>query len=242
MVQKKAEPKKENPSAPKKPLWVLYRLQMDFVTKLCASVPGDPELVKKFLESRAPKAIPPGGRPIEEIQEEVLAMVDAEAQEEVQASVLVFQRVNGELCQRAATVRAHIKDCARVLGAQYIGRVMGERAFSTCVINGCYTDEKQYWLPIISQETGNPFTEASGFMDKPVHARGPRGQPINALKRFEYVLGARLVVNLKILGDSVKQSGLDHVFRYGGVHGYGGERSDGEGKYTYSLEKTGEEI
>ena len=46
-------------------------------------------------------------------------------------SMLVFQRDNDVLCMRAATVKAHIKDCARVLSTQFISKIKGERAFST---------------------------------------------------------------------------------------------------------------
>ena len=78
--------------------------------------------------------------------------------------------------------------------------------------------------------------EADGRKDKAVHARGPTGQPINALKSFEYIEPAKLEFTLKVLGQSVQLSDLETLFQYGGVHGYGGERGDGEGKYIYRIE------
>ena len=100
--------------------WTVYKVRWDFVTKLCASIPGSPELVKIWLESRQPKVMPPGGKSIDEIQEEVF---DTLANPDEQATtLLIFQRQNGALFMRAATVRAHLKDCARVLSNQYIGR------------------------------------------------------------------------------------------------------------------------
>jgi hypothetical protein len=189
--------------------------------------------VKKWLESRQPETEPTGARSIDEIHEEVLATIA----EETEASMLVFQRLDGHLVMRAGTVRAHIKDCARVMSAQYIGRAnqTSTRAFSTRVINGVYLPNDTYWVPLLSN--GERLTEPSGARDKPVHVRGPKGMT-NALKRFEYVMPpVSMEFDLAVLGESVSENDLRLVFDYGGVHGYGGERSDGEGRYAYTLER-----
>lgn len=227
------EPSKK-PELP--PLWRRYHVKWTFLTKLCASVPADPEIVQKWIESREPRVKPAGAKSIEEINEEVLASVErGEGEPDTEYAMLVFQRSNGGLAQRAATVKAHIKDCARVLSAQYIGRIEGERAFSTRLTNGVYLDPAQYWLPIY-RSNGSPVMAADGAYDKPIHVRGPRGQQQNALKRFEYILPPSvLAFDLLLLGKSVSETDLVHVFSYGGVHGYAGERGDGEGRYTFEL-------
>jgi hypothetical protein len=38
-----------------------------------------------------------------------------------------------------------------------------------------------------------------------------------------------------VLGNSVSPGDLEKLFVYGGVHGYGGERGDGEGRYVATL-------
>jgi hypothetical protein len=205
-------------------------VQWTFLTKLCGSVPGSPDLVQKWLESRQPAVRPPGSKSIDEIQEEVFATL-AEPVIEAPPSLLVFQRVNGGVAMRAATVKAHAKDCARVLSAQFIGKIKGERSFATRVTNGLYHDERQYWIPILRPD-GTPVADADDRKDKPIHARGPRGEPINALKTYEYVEPARMDFTLKVLGKSVGPEDLEKLFEYGGTHGYGGERSDGEGRYV----------
>lgn len=222
-------------------MWTGYRIRMTFLTKLCASVPADLELVESWTKARQPRIKPPGGKSIDEINAEVIASISeqSEGEEETQYSMLVFQQQNGGLVVRAATVRAHMKDCARVLSAQWIGRIRGERAFSTRVINGAYPDEKQYWLPIL-RPGGELVKTHDGEWDKPIHVRGPRGQTMNALKRYQWVDPARIDFMLKVLGKSVSQDDLGHLFNYGGVHGYGGERGDGEGKYMAEIEKVEE--
>jgi hypothetical protein len=219
------------------PLWTLYRVCWMFLTSICASVPANPELVKAWLDARQPRVKPAGALSIEEINEEVLASIErGEGEADQSFSMLVFQRHNGALVMRAGTVRAHIKDCARVLSAQYIGRIANERAFSTRVVNAVYPDEQTYWIPILRPD-GSQVREPDGARDKPVIIKGPRGS-FNALKRFEFVEPpSKLEFTLKVLGRSVSETDLHHLFSYGGVHGYAGERGDGEGRYTYSLER-----
>lgn len=219
-------------------LWVTYRVRWEFLTDLCSSVPADPEMIKAWLAAGMPRVKPAGALSIEEINEEVLASIErGEGEPDQSYSLLVFQRHQGALVMRAATVRAHMKDCARVLSAQFVGRIQGERAFSTRVINGAYLDKATYWLPILRPD-GAPVTEPDGLRDKAIHVRGPRGEPLNALKRFEYVTAPSVLeFTLNVLGHSVSETDLHHLFEYGGTHGYAGERSDGEGRYEYRLER-----
>jgi hypothetical protein len=219
-------------------LWNYYRVRWDFLTRVCGSTPADPEVIKKWLEVRQPTVKPAGALSIQEINEEVLASIERGDEYEPQSfSMLVFQRNAGHLVMRYSTVRAHIKDCARVLSAQFVSRMKGERAFSTRVINGVYLNEREYWLPL--RRSDDSFvTAADGEQDKAVHVRGPHGEPLNALKRYEFIEPpVSLTFTLKVLGQSVSEIDLDHIFEYGGVHGYAGERSDGEGRYEYTIER-----
>src|SRR5262245_7557794 len=219
-------------------VWTFYRVRWDFLTSVCASTPADPDVIDAWLRAREPRVKPAGARSIEELNEEVLASIErGEGEPEQSYNMLVFQRHQGAIVQRAATVRAHLKDCARVLSAQFIGRIQGERSFATRVINGVYLDERQYWLPICDDDD-QPITKADDSRDRAIHVRGPRGEPLSALKRYEYIEPpSTLTFILKVLGKSISPSDLDHLFTYGGTHGYGGERSDGEGRYTYTFER-----
>lgn len=220
------------------PLWTWYRVRWDFLTDVCASVPADPEVITAWLAAREPRVKPAGALSIQEINEEVLASIERGEGEPDQAySMLVFQRHAGALCMRAATVRAHVKDCARVISAQFVGRIQGERSFATRVINGAYHNEREYWLPLCRPE-GTPIPAPDGARDKAIHVRGPRGEPLSALKRFEFVSPpVTLTILFKVMKRSVSETDLHYLFEYGGTHGYGGERGDGEGRYTYSFEQ-----
>lgn len=232
--EKKPQAADSAASRPELSLWTLYRVRLEFLTNLCSSVPADPAIIKKWLEARGPDVKPAGALSIQQINEEVLASIER-GESEPQYSMLVFQRDQGRLVMRAATMRAHLKDCARVLSAQFVGRIQGERSFATRVINGVYLDERVYWLPVLRHD-GSSITGPDGAHDKPIHVRGPRGEPLTALKRFEYIEPPSMMeFTLKVLGRSVSETDLHHLFQYGGTHGYAGERGDGEGRYGYSL-------
>jgi hypothetical protein len=235
MVKKKdSEPvEKKEPT----PLWSVYRVRWEFLTRLCGSVPANAEMIEDWLKARRSKrkTRPAGSKSIAEINEEVLESL--EQQEEESFSGLVFQRHNGGLVMRYSTVKAHFKDCGRVVSQLYVGKIVGEKSFAVRVINGLNLDPRQYWLPI-RRPDGTPVTQADGKYEKPVHVRGPRGEPLNALKCFEYVdPPSVLEFTLKVLGNSVKESDLRILMEYGGVHGYAGERSDGEGRYAFQIER-----
>lgn len=226
------------------PLWTFYRVRWDFLTKLCGSVPADPDLIRAWLNARQPRVRPAGALSIEEINEEVLASIErGEGEPSDEYSMLVFQRLDGALMLRSNTIRAHIKDCAYQLSGQFVGRIDRERTFNTRVKNGVYLDDVAHvgikgtkFLPVIRPD-GSPVTSADvDTYDKAIHVRGPSGT-INALKRIEYVEPPTSIeFTLKVLGRSISETDLHHLFMYGGTHGYGGERGDGEGRYSYSLE------
>ena len=129
-------------------MWTKYLVKLDFFTPMYGSVPSDPEVVAAWLKARMEKRPkPPSARSIQEINEEVLASLEDVSAED--SNILVFQRHKNVLSVRFDTIRAHIKDCSRVISNQYVGRIDKERAFSTRVINGVYLDPAVYWVPIL---------------------------------------------------------------------------------------------
>jgi hypothetical protein len=211
--------------------WTRLSVTWTGMTKLCGSVPSDPELVKLWIDSRKPRVRPPGGRSLDEINEEVLASL-AEPDEDPEASILTFQRHPEGCMMRAATIKAHLKDCARRISAR-IGRLEGESAFSTKVINYVYPDPRVYWVPI-RRPDGAAVLKADGEMDRSVTTRYG-----TALKRFEWVEPWSLTFGLWVFTTSgilaVGREDLEKLMLYGGVHGYAGERGNGEGKYIATV-------
>ena len=242
-------------------MWTTYRVRWEFVTQLCASVPGDPKMVEKWLGARAPSVRPPHSKSLDEIGAEVIAS-QMEPEEEQEYTTLVFQRVNGVLAVRMATIKAHLKDCARQLQNYMQGYVKGDATLRVKVANGVYwppadkdivTLNGTPFTPILTRD-GKPVTEASGVRQKAIHVMTPTG-PRSAIKTFEVVENAVIEFPLSILTAPARQvkrgkeilsvpgrplihdDDLKQLFLYGGVHGYGGERSEDGGRYAATHER-----
>lgn len=226
-------------------MWTKYSVRWEFFTALCAGLPADPEMLRQFLESRKPRVRPPEARSIDEIAAEVSETVlMGEETEQTEETLHVFQRVNGGLAMRCATVRAHIKDVVSTLSSLYVGKVQGERSFAVRAKAALYYPPEVYWLPVVRPD-GSPITEPTGIRRKPIHMNTPRG-PRSAIKVYEYIEEAVLEFPLWVLTQPngklvVSEADLKTIFMYGGVHGYGPERGDGEGRYAFTLTARQEE-
>lgn len=227
-------------------MWKTYKVKMKFIGKLCGSVPIDPELIKNWLEARKPRVKPPGAKSIDETAKEVSnSVVNVNEQKEIEDRVtLAFQSHGGGLVMRGGTVKAHLKDCARVLSSLYMGKIQGERSLAIRVLNCINVQE--YWIPLLRDgvlKGGAPIKEvikeADNYFDKAVHVQTMRG-PRNALKRILYLDKPEMTVHLSILENQssklvVSIDDLKKVFEFGCLKGFGGERGDGEGRYEFDI-------
>ena len=234
-------------------MWTKYRVRWDGLNHLCGSVPADPKLVEAWLTARRPTARPPDARSIDELQAEVFDSLAAPDDfDTTECAYLTFRRDKGILAMRAATIRAHLKDCARVLSS-YMGRLEGAKHFSTRIVDCVYPDPAVYWVPILRPD-GSPVTEPDRTVEKGIRVQTPRG-PRSALKKFDAIEPWAMEFTLHILQiqgskpvrnpetkqmeqrtiPSVSIKDLSTVMAYGSTHGYAGERGDGAGKYTFTI-------
>lgn len=218
-------------------MWTTFNVRWDFATPLCASVPADPEYIKRWLESRQPTKRPDNARPLEDIAKEVANTTTQ--QEDQPPQLLQFQRHEDQYCVRAATVRAHLKECASTLSSMVVGRVEGERSFAVRAKNAIYWPMKDYWIPILDQKTDKPITRKPDTIERPVHPVTPRGT-ISALKVFECFEDAAIEFKLMVLTQPsgklvIDEEDLGYIMMYGGTHGYAGERSYDGGRYSYTI-------
>lgn len=222
-------------------LWTDYKVVWTFEENLCGQTPKDPDLVKGWVDARKARVRPPGGKSIDEIQEEVLQSLSDPGQtneEMVERTILGFQTNKEGYVMRGATVRSHLKECARIISKAYIGKVKGETSLGWRLTQQLYIGES--WIPILRPD-GIQATQADDFIDRAIHAVSmPSGQPINALKRIEYVSDVHMIFTMKIMG-KLALSDIELVMQYGAVHGYAGERSMGEGRYTFTIERIDDE-
>jgi len=248
-------------------MWTTYRIRWEFITQLCASVPGNSKLIEGWLAARAPSARPPASKSLADIAEEVMATLAQPEEEPEEVSTLVFQRVNGVLAVRMATIKAHLKDCAYQIQTYTAGYVQGEKSLRVKVANGIYWPnglpiilfKGTPFVPILGRD-GKPMTEPTEVRQKGIRINTPQG-PRSALKAFEYVEDAALEFPIAVLtapdrqmrrgqGKDAKvvtvpgrpvidEDDLKALMLYGGMHGYAGERSEDGGRYAFTITKGG---
>lgn len=205
-------------------MWKTAEVVMSFTGRLCGSIPLKKEIVESWLTARMPKEKPEEGRSIEEIKQEVLNSIE-EVEEKV---TLGFQKNEKGLVVRGGTIKAHLKDCANQIKDALKPQI---KNFRGKVANKIYIDE--YFVHLL--RNGGQVKEADAEFDQPVHVITPMG-PRNALKTIQFLNGCSLKFHLKLLEDKeITPERIEEIFEYGSIHGYGGERGMGEGRYTFEI-------
>ena len=217
--------------------WKTYDLTLNITNQLVGSVPKNPDVVRSWLESR--KASEPAlarmqqaSAPVatlDEIEADVLATITPEEER----SWTGFQSDDKGLFIRADNVKAHLKDCANVL------RKTLEREPYKLTAPRSKLADRVYPLPErihLLRDSAN-ITAPDGDWERPIHVMTALG-PRDALKRSDYVDTPTLKVELRVLADGViTQPVLEEILDYGSIHGIGGERGMGYGRYTWTLEE-----
>ena len=190
-------------------MWTMYRVRWEFITQLCASVPGTSSLIEGWLKSRAPRARPAQSKSLDEIAAEVVSTL-AEPEEIELPTTLVFQRVpltdgTRALAVRMATIKAHLKDCAYQIQTYTAGYAAGEKSLRAKLAHTVYWPATAPvmlyngppFVPVLRMD-GTPFAEPTGVREKAIHIQTMQG-PRSALKAFEYCENAVLEFPLAVL-------------------------------------------
>jgi len=210
-------------------MWKTAEVVINFTGRLCGSVPLKKEIVESWLGARMPKEKPEEGRSIEEIKQEVLNSIE-EVEEKV---TLGFQKNETGLVVRGGTIKAHLKDCANQIkdALKPIQKVHQIKNFSGKVANKVFIDE--YFVHLLKD--GKQIQEEDGVFDQPVHVMTNLG-PRNALKTIRFLDKCSMKFHLKLLEDKeITPERIEEIFEYGSIHGYGGERGMGEGRYSFQI-------
>jgi hypothetical protein len=210
-------------------MWLRAEVTMNFTRRLCGSIPLKKEMVRPWLESRMPNKKPQDSKLVEEIEQEVLETIE-DIEERI---TLGFQRVDGALVIRGGTLKSHLKDCSNQVKDILAPKI---KALRSKVANKLFIDD--YFVPLLREE--KPIEKEDGEFDQPVHvitAMGPR----NALKTIQFINQPVARFRLRLLKDKeITPEVVEQVFEYGSIHGYGGERSMGEGRYSFKIDWEGE--
>ena len=235
-------------------MWKKYELELQMTGQFAASLPRSREEIKAMLENRMPVKPPVDYIPIDELTEEVYGKVApvfpdqsvtpaGEEEEELQYGWATFCRNEEGLYYEGRCVRGHLKDCANqvkdvdIPALKVVKKKDGEEgqitALKAKVANKVYvmTDV----IPLMLD--GVQAKEIAGTQQRFVQVMTRMG-PRSTIKYLDYLEKPVLTFQLNVLDDGIiTEDILDAIFEYGSVHGLGQERSQGWGRYTYTIKE-----
>ncbi len=216
-------------------MWNRYEVELRMTGYFAASLPRTREEIEKMLLNRIPTKIPEDFIPLDVLADEVAEKVgttEETEEEEVKYGWATFPWNDDGLYYEGRCVRGHLKDCANQVKDVIKPEV---RALKAKVANKVYvmTDI----IPLMVN--GAQVKEITGTVQRFVQVMTRQG-PRSTIKYVDYLEKPVLTFRLNVLDDGIITSDiLNFIFEYGGIHGMGQERSQGWGRYTFTIRKLG---
>lgn len=205
-------------------MWKKYEVELQMTGRFAASLPRTKEEIQKMLENRMPLHPPADYIPVDELVDVVAEKVGAvavEEEEEFKYGWATFPRNGAGLYYEGRCVRGHIKDCAN-----QIKDFLEVKALKAKVANKVY---------VMTDVIPLSATEPAGTEQRFVQVMTRLG-PRSTIKYVDYLEKPTLKFQLNVLDDGIITGDiLDAIFEYGAVHGLGQERSQGWGRYTFTI-------
>lgn len=208
-------------------MWKKYEVELKMLGRFAASLPYTKEDIEKMLKNRMPTNPPADFIPLADLVEEVAEKVgtppEDEVEEELKFGWATFPKNDEGLYYEGRCIRGHLKDCAN----QVKGVIKPEvRALKAKVANKVYvmTDI----IPLGAKEVAGTEQRFVQVMTR----QGPR----STIKYIDYLEKPTLNFQLKVLEDGIiTLEILKAIFEYGSIHGLGQERSQGWGRYDFTI-------
>lgn len=209
-------------------MWKNYEVELQMTGRFAASLPKTKDEIAAMLENRMPDKPPADFIPVDELAKEVAEKVGASAEseeegEDLQYGWATFPRNEEGLYYEGRCVRGHLKDCAGQVKDVIDPPV---KALKAKVANKVYvmTDV----IPLGAKEPAGTEQRFIQVMTR----LGPR----STIKYIDYLEKPTLKFQLKVLEDGIiTPEILKAIFEYGSVHGIGQERSQGWGRYNFTI-------
>lgn len=202
-------------------MWVTVPVELKVHGYFGAALPRTPEEIARMLEVRQPAHPPEGHIPLDVLAAQVAE--DVGADEAWQPGWSTFKRsASGELYYEGRCIRGHLKDAA----LQVQGFFPTLKNFRAKFVNRVYVVDDVIPLGV---------SEIAGTEQRFIQVMTRQG-PRSSIKYLDYICDPVLRFQLRVLNDHViLQAHVEAVLNYGALHGVGAERSQGWGRYEWSL-------
>ena len=194
-------------------------VKVTMIEELLGSQPGNPELHKTYIASKAPDA---------PSKEEEIAAMGVEAFEE--KTMTYFHRTkDGRPCLMNYQIEGFFKSAAKVLNDTTDSKLKKLSAFKKKVDLFVFVAgmDGTRFIPLDIPEGGE-----IGFCERPLRAQTMQGERVSIAKSETVPEGTTLTFTITVLDDSL----MDYVkewLNYGRFNGFGQWRNSGKGRFTW---------
>jgi len=225
--------------------YTVYRAEIQVRDLLVGGVPGDPSVIRKWLESRLDVT----EQLLQEIFEETVQAVNApmSMEEKVDAvmkspqapSANQFKRLeSGELAYEGRCLKAALKEWANSAypGNDWDGKtgakgVAPRKGLMSTLAERVFVDPTLIPLGVKFNEIGSQAGVGQAWIEERVkHPMTPKG-PISAINRVEVVLRPRLEFRVKVRDDFLPHKTWGRIWQTGEEIGIGADRGRSDGRF-----------
>lgn len=217
-----------------------YNLTLE-VDRLVGGLPKHPEIVRRWQEAKWPtnpaKALKEGDPATpEEAAAATVAVMGAQAMAAEEAVAGIWtgfaEAVGGQLALESRNVKAMLKESANILKDML--PVRNKAGVDKTIPLRSKLAERVFVTPKLIRLGA---TQAS-VVERPIHVMTAMG-PRTALKRTDYLENVKVACVLTVLADRlITEQILLAILEHASLNGLGTDRSQGNGTFTYKLEKT----
>lgn len=199
-------------------LYDIFTVQIQMRDRLVGGTPRSKDMIRSWLEARTGHS----DETTDEQEAEIAAAIDA-AEDSCWTGFCGDER---GLYLHTRNVKAMIKQCASVLGITKKKRGSKQILHEGAEVKAPDGGDKLY----LERQ------EPDGSEERPIHVMTARG-PRNALKRVDYVNGARLAFEVWVLKTAAQETRhigekeLTKILTFAQENGLGADRSIGYGKF-----------
>ena len=217
-------------------MFLTYRLDQ-VVDRLVGGIPRHPSVVEKWQAARWPDkaAKLQEGDPENPVEaaERTVELLGEQVSEEVAGiwTGFIEHPEDGGLAIESRQIKAMFKESANIIKTMVqVPKSKGEG--STTIPLRARVAERVFVAPkVIPLGVDRP----TNTIERPIHVMTAQG-PRTALKRTDYVDGAKVTCYLLVLDDGlITEKILRQILTHASLNGVGTDRSQGAGTFTYTL-------
>ena len=192
------------------------KVRITFTEECLATSPGNPEIAREFIASKAPDA---------KTQEEEIEALGVEAV--VEKTKTIFPKADGKPFFWDYQIKGMFKDDCGMLRRIEKSESGKVKAYQKVIDGLIFVYPRKVFFKL-------PEGAAIGFCERPLRAQTPRGDRVCLANSETVPVGTSAEFEIKLLKDDLEKAVLEWL-DYGIERGFSQWRNSGKGRFTYEL-------